>query len=246
MISLVAASVALLAYNLDFAPDGPVASPAPRAARIPQPGVQLPRREALGEPRGDLFAGAPHAAATFPDVKPAALARPPLPYRFAGVLHAEDGLQVLLAKGDQIIRIKQGDALEGGYRVAAIGDGRIEIVFEPLGTTEILEVGAALALEAPRQRGPAGAANLRWEGPVRVQVGSDFSVTLRVSYDRPLRAAPMQLHFVPGVLEARGVRAGKFFDRGNFSYHVNAEGSIFIGASAGGGLRPAWMPSCWR
>jgi hypothetical protein len=60
------------------------------------------------------------------------------------------------------------------------------------------------------------------------------SVALRLTYEGPLRAAPMQLRFEPGVLEALHVRPGRFLNRGQFSYRVNAEGSIFVGASAAG------------
>jgi hypothetical protein len=34
------------------------------------------------------------------------------------------------------------------------------------------------------------------------------------------------------VLQAVNVRPGKFFGQGSFTYRVNAEGSIFVGASS--------------
>ena len=47
----------------------------------------------------------------------------------------------------------------------------------------------------------------------------------------------MQLRYAPELLEAVGVRAGKFFGQGSFSYRVNPEGSIFVGAT-GKGMAP--------
>jgi hypothetical protein len=73
---------------------------------------------------------------------------------------------------------------------------------------------------------------LRWEGPDRVQAGSNFNVALRVSTKEPLRAAPMQLRFQPDVMEPVVVRPGKFFGEGTFSYRVNPAGSIFVGATS--------------
>jgi hypothetical protein len=84
---------------------------------------------------------------------------------------------------------------------------------------------------------PAKPAELRWEGPGKVRAGASFTVALRVSSDQPLRATPMQLRYEPELLEAVGVRAGKFFGESNFSYRVNPDGSIFVGAS-GKGMAP--------
>ncbi len=84
---------------------------------------------------------------------------------------------------------------------------------------------------------PLRPAELRWDGPEKVRAGASFSVALRVSSDQPLRATPMQLRYEPALLEAIGVRAGKFFGEGNFSYRVNPDGSIFVGAT-GRGMAP--------
>lgn len=81
-------------------------------------------------------------------------------------------------------------------------------------------------------------AQLRWEGPERVQAGSNFTVALRVNTKETLRAAPMQLRFQPDVLEPVNVRPGKFFGDGSFSYRVNPQGSIFVGATS----QPAAAP----
>ena len=75
-------------------------------------------------------------------------------------------------------------------------------------------------------------AQLRWEGPEHVRAGMSFSVALRVNTAQRLRSAPMQLRFEPALLEAIAVQAGRFLSAGDFSYRVNSDGAIFIGAVA--------------
>jgi hypothetical protein len=220
--------------------------------------LQLPDRRELARPRGELFgAPPPPPRAAAPEVSaPPVPTAPPMPYRFAGKVLKGGEEEVLLSKGDVVFPIKVGDLLDGMYKVESIGAERIELLYVPLGTkerivvTSVLDVerappgvasapapraapaatGAALAAPAPLADGKP--AQLRWEGPARVEAGASFNVALRVSTQEPLRAAPMQLRFEPGVLEPVHVRPGKFFGQGNFSYRVNPEGSIFVGATS--------------
>ncbi len=94
----------------------------------------LPERPALGEAAGDLFGSqswqppAPKITAA-----PSAPSAPPMPYRFAGKLVQDGKLQVFLSKGDIPIPIKQGEILDGAYRVESIGEKNITLVYLPLG-----------------------------------------------------------------------------------------------------------------
>jgi hypothetical protein len=177
---------------------------------------------------------------------------PPVPYRFAGKIITGSEEEVFVSKGDAVVPVKVGDTLDGMYKVESISAERIEIVYLPLGTRDRIVVSSALDAEpaqTPRAAAPAaapaatvgasasgatsaGPAQLRWEGPDRVEVGESFSVVLRVNTSELLRAAPMQLRFAPDVLQAINVKPGKFFGQGTFSYRVNPEGSIFVGASS--------------
>jgi hypothetical protein len=191
--------------------------------------------------RGELFSQPP---APPPKASPAPVAAapvaPPLPYRFAGTLLNGAELQVLFLKGDRVFPVKVGDTLDGVYRVESIGAESIELLYMPLGTRDRIVMSSTLDTNrpsiAPQTLSPTTVddrpAQLRWEGPGRVQAGATFSVALRVSTQEPLRAAPMQIRFEPGVLEPLEVRAGKFFGKGSFSYRVNPGGSIFVGASS--------------
>ena len=242
-----------------FAPREPVPAPklaGPTAPRSAEPAAssrfaELPRREAIGRPRGEAFpsrswtAPPPKASPALPAVIAPAVP-PPMPYRVAGqVVHGEVA-QVVLAKGDQVLTVHEGDSLEGGYRVESIAPDRVTLLYVPLGTSESLPVASTLAVDA-QQTAPAAnsatppaaqprAAQLRWEGPKQVRSGDTFDVRLKVTSAQPVRASPLQLSFDAKLLEPVNVRAGGFFADGMFSYRVNPGGSIFIGASGKGAV----------
>lgn len=256
LIGAVLATVGLVAY--EPARDEAVksepresAAPAITARGNASEGLKVPERRALGKVRGELF-GAPPAppqpVAAAPSA-PAVAVAPPVPYRFAGRVRKGAEEEFLLSKGDLIFPVKEGETLDGTYRVVAVKAEGIELTYLPLGTTERIIVGSVLdvdpraAVAAPSPSlspappaSPAPVADgkpaqLRWEGPARVQAGASFSVALRVSSQEPLRATPMQLRYPHGVLEPLEVRPGKFIGKGAFSYRVT-EGSIFVGALA--------------
>ncbi len=256
LIGAVLATVALVAYQPareDTAKSQPRESAAPASVTRGKTteGLQVPERRALGKVRGELF-GAPPAppqpVAAAPSA-PAVAVAPPVPYRFAGRVRKGAQEEFLLSKGDLIFPVKEGETLDGTYRVVAVKAEGIELLYLPLGTTERIIVSSVLDVERPAALAapsPAPAATpapssavvadgkpaqLRWEGPARVQAGASFSVALRVSSQEPLRATPMQLRYPHGVLEPLEVRPGKFIGKGAFSYRVT-EGSIFVGALA--------------
>lgn len=55
---------------------------------------------------------------------------PQLPYKFVGQMNDEGGRTVYLARGDQVMLVRQGDVLEGSYKVTTIRASQIE--FEAL------------------------------------------------------------------------------------------------------------------
>ena len=69
---------------------------------------------------------------------------PPLPYRFAGKSKQGSTELVFLAKGDTVIAVKEGDTLEGDYRVVSITPLHIELVYLPLGKTDRIAVISTL------------------------------------------------------------------------------------------------------
>jgi hypothetical protein len=237
----------LLLDRPSTAPDSPAAKAAGTAPQAgPAESLNVPERRGLTRARGELFAAPPpppQVQVARASVGATAPVAPPVPYRFAGRVRKGSEEEVLISRGDLVFPIKVGDTLDGMYKVESIDADRIELLYLPLGTRERIVVGSVLdvAPVASASAAPASAAapvadgrpaQLRWEGPERVQAGASFSVALRVSTKEPLRAAPMQLRFEPGLLEPVSVRPGKFFGDGNFSYRVNPGGSIFVAATS--------------
>ena len=213
----------------------------------------LPARDAIGAPAGEIFlpqSWAPPVRAV-PAVavieKPAP---PPMPYRFVGKVLHDGAMHVMLARGDRVLSVRKGETLDDGYRVEAIGSDRITLLYVPLGVRQDLPVSSLLGIDAPlatnglapavpaaqqsSEAAEARPAQLRLEGPQRVKAGSTFEVTLKVTSEQAVRAAPLQLSFDGALLEAVDVRRGDFFADGRFNYRVNPAGSIFIGASGKG------------
>jgi general secretion pathway protein D len=80
----------------------------------------------------------------------------------------------------------------------------------------------------------AGAsAHAQWQGPQRVRVGEQFSVTLRVQSDAPIRGLPLLLGFDPQVLQWVATNEGDFLKQGSarttFSSRTDpGQGRIFV------------------
>jgi hypothetical protein len=173
-----------------------------------------------------------------------------MPYRVAGQMVQNGAAQVVLAKGDRVLAVREGETLEDGYRVEAVKADGITLLYTPMNVRETLPINSLLALEVPApkkavaatpateggvaQAGEARPAQLRWEGPERVQAGNNFSVALKVTSEQPVRASPLQVRYDAALLEPVGVRAGDFFAGGSFSYRIIPGGSIMVGALGAG------------
>jgi len=158
----------------------------------------------------------------------------------------EDRLQIVLAKGDAVFTVREGDTLEDGYHVVAIGRDHVTLLYLPLGVQETLpmtftflidekfsvaEAGPSKPQATAVTRAEPSPARLQWTGPGQVKAGDPFSVALKVSSAQAVRAVPLQLSYDAALLEAVDVRPGKFFVGGLFSYRINPEGSIHVGVS---------------
>ena len=260
---ILGAAAAVVAVGLRLATAPPEAAPqATASTRASGPQARtsdkwtLPSRDGLNGPRGNLFASSappapPHAkkhsAAEAAAEVPAAPVAPPMPYRVAGRVQHEGPPRVVLARDDRVFFVREGDLLEGGYRVESISPEGVTLVYTPLELRErlaaapSLEVPGAGATQgasarpvataegAPAQSAGGRPAQLRWEGPASVQAGSEFEVALKITSDKPVRGSPLQLSYDAKLLEPVSVRAGDFFVDGSFTYRVNP-GSIFVGA----------------
>lgn len=192
--------------------------------------LALPERPLLGELRSELFSShswqppAPKISAA--PAAPVAPSAPPMPYRYAGKLVQGGEYSVLLSKGDAVFPIREGDTLEGAYRVEAIGETQVTLVYLPLGRKENIPVVSSLpamgavsgaspaAAQGTSQAVPAiaaahrstpsaggafpGATHKTETGPARLLWEGPQQVKLGASFDVALRVTSIQpLHAAP-------------------------------------------------
>ena len=226
----------------------PVAAAPKNEPRRGEGMLVLPSRQGLSGPRGELFGSnaPPVRAAPKPkasvEAPPPAPVAPPMPYRVAGQVVHDGPPRVVLAREDRVFFVRQGDLLEGGYRVESIKSDAVTLVYTPLDERQTLAVASALQVPVVPPTAAAGRgakqvaagegrpAQLRWEGPARVTAGSEFEVALKITADKLVRGSPLQLSYDAKMLEPVAVRAGEFFAEGSFTYRVNPSGSITVGA----------------
>ena len=227
----------------------PVAAASRNEPRSGEGTLSLPSRDGLSGPRGELFGSnappvraAPKHKAPVEAAAPPPPVAPPMPYRVAGQVVHDGPPRVVLARDDRVFFVREGDMLEGGYRVESIKSDAVTLVYMPLDERQTLAVASALQVPVVPPTASAGRgvkqvtagggrpAQLRWEGPANVTAGNDFEVALKITSDKLVRGSPLQLSYDAKVLEPVAVRAGEFFAEGSFTYRVNPSGSITVGA----------------
>lgn len=109
-------------------------APAKPAAAPPEPiSTQLPVRAPIGRQRGDPFAARSWAPPPKPQQQQAEAPKaPPNPYRFAGTVHHDGQRKVFLLLGDRVIEAKEGEMLERGFRVKAVTDRAVTLIYEQI------------------------------------------------------------------------------------------------------------------
>src|SRR6266853_1479363 len=166
LIALLAGSAAWVAIDLR-GPGAPTSSKAPSSAssqdtehsaspasQAGQPGI--PARSALGRIAADPFS----AQSWMPRRKPAIVSAapapvaPPLPFRFAGQFYRESGIEVYVARGEEIFPVKEGDTLDGQYKVDSVNATEVSFVHLPTGTRQTMQFSALREQELAAQGGP--------------------------------------------------------------------------------------------
>lgn len=67
---------------------------------------------------------------------------PPLPFKFVGQMNDGADQVIYLSNGDQVVLARQGDVLEGGYKVSAISPTQIEFESVSSGLKQPLAIPA--------------------------------------------------------------------------------------------------------
>jgi len=132
---------------------------AARGSEAKQPGI--PTRSTLGKFAADPFS----TQSWLPRRKPAVVSEPPpavappLPYRFAGQFYRESGVELYVARGEEIFPVKEGDTLDGQYKVDSVNATEVTFVHLPSGARQTLQFSALKEREltaggAPQARTP--------------------------------------------------------------------------------------------
>src|SRR5216117_3933900 len=166
LIALLAGAAAWVAIDLR----GPAAPPSAKAPasgasqdpeRAAAPGSEakqpgIPARSALGRIAADPFS----AQSWLPRRKPAVVSAPPdpvtppLPYRFAGQFHRESGIEVYVARGEEVFPVKEGDTLDGQYKIDSVSATEVSFIFLPSGARQTLQFSPLKEQELAAQGGP--------------------------------------------------------------------------------------------
>ncbi len=107
-----------------------------RVRKTYEPEALPPPRSALPNPIPML----PIAAAPPPPPKPVA---PAVPFTYLGTYQDAGKPTYFLVKGDQVYHVKEGDVIEGVYRVEGVEGTSLKLMYLPLNIRQTLNVGQA-------------------------------------------------------------------------------------------------------
>ena len=104
------------------------------------PVASLPERSALPKPAGQPFRSQSWQPPAAKSVSGSSKepTRPVAPYRVAGTVTYQAQPEIVLVKGNAVVIVREGDTLDDGYRVEAIGPDHVSLVYIPLGTVDRL------------------------------------------------------------------------------------------------------------
>jgi hypothetical protein len=214
LIALLVGTAAWVAIDLR-SPAGPTAAKAPASAaskdaehsaaapasQAKEPGI--PNRLALGKFGTDPFS----PQSWLPRRKPAAVSAapapvaPPLPFRFAGQFYREGGTEVYVARGEEIFPVKEGDTLDGQYKVDSVSATEVSFVHLPSGTRQTMQFSALREQEltaqggSPPPRAPASASASPRPAPTAKLVPAPAPGVPLADNSIPGKAEPAQLRW---------------------------------------------------
>jgi hypothetical protein len=123
--------------------------------------LRLPARESLPRTKPDPFPARSRPPPPPPAVAsaPPAPAPPPLPYRFAGEFVLPTETQAFLAKGDDVFQVREGETIDGDYRVESLKAGELVLLHLASGVRQTMRpVANDSAAPAPGTDAPGVAA----------------------------------------------------------------------------------------
>lgn len=154
---LILGSLLVLTLVLALWPQKAPREPAPRppaAAKAPAAGQGRPPADtgSLGLSRGqqgtepreirDLFAGQTWHVPP-PAAPPGPPEPPPLPFTYLGKLVDDGRVTVYLSEGERNLAVRQGEIINGTYRVKRISPTAVTFVYIPMNKQQTLDIGRA-------------------------------------------------------------------------------------------------------
>ncbi len=111
------------------------ARPVQIASRARMPLLPLPERQSISKVRSNPFEARSWAPPPLPPAPPQAVgsSAPPNPYRFAGTARYGGSLKILLARGDTLIEVREGEPIDDVYQVRSADPEGVTLVYAPLG-----------------------------------------------------------------------------------------------------------------
>jgi hypothetical protein len=85
----------------------------------------------------------PPPVAALPPAPPPPPVAPPLPFTYLGQYQDNDKPVIFLVWGDRVLMVKQGDVIDGAYRVDGIVGTSLGLTYLPLNSKQILNIGTA-------------------------------------------------------------------------------------------------------
>jgi hypothetical protein len=132
-------------------PDTPAKVEKRRVAEVEPPELTPPAaREAEAADIGNVFAAKswyvpppPPPPSNEPPPPPPKPTAPPLPFTYLGRYQDAGAPVIFLVRGDRILTVKQGDVIEGSYRVEGIVGATLTLTYMPLDIKQTLNIGSA-------------------------------------------------------------------------------------------------------
>jgi hypothetical protein len=135
--------------TVSAAPASRAPAPSGMGARAPLPDIALDKLDEKipRDPVGDAFEvrswEPPAPPRKEPPPHPPPPQAPPLPYTYVGKIMDGGQVIVFLAKQDRNYMVKEGETLDGIYRIDDINAGTMLFTYLPLNQQQILAIGAA-------------------------------------------------------------------------------------------------------
>lgn len=114
-----------------------------RASQAAELRLDPTQRPAGAEPARDLFAATSWRAQEAPAkaLPPPPPSAPPLPFAYLGKMNYDGAVTVFLSHQDRNLAVREGEVIDGSWRVDSIKGALLTLTYLPLDTRETMHIG---------------------------------------------------------------------------------------------------------